>query len=294
MVQDQLVEYVSSQMKLGVARATIKSALIGAGWQETDVEDTLKKAEGSARPVASSPAASPAAFSAPRTSSPAFVSQAQLGKTGEPQAIRVSDLVSASGSATAVSMKMGDKTNSFIKASAGPKKGGSLMKIVGIAVIVLLAGLAGFLYWQNTGLSSKEASLASASAAVATNITSLNNEVAQFDASNTALTAEVASLTAENADLKANLSFAAVPPLASGAPATETVSLTGKLTAGRSSYALTTSYGVVAYVGNAKDAKVIAALAPLLTSTSSVTLTGTHVPGSQYFTITAVNGTSVQ
>ena len=48
MVQDQLVEYVSSQIKLGISRDAIKSALVGVGWAPLDVEDTLKKVEGGA------------------------------------------------------------------------------------------------------------------------------------------------------------------------------------------------------------------------------------------------------
>ena len=55
MVQDQLVEYISSQMKLGIARDAIKSALVGVGWAPLDVEDTLKKVEGGAAPVRYSP-----------------------------------------------------------------------------------------------------------------------------------------------------------------------------------------------------------------------------------------------
>jgi uncharacterized protein Smg (DUF494 family) len=45
MVQDSLVEYISSQMKAGISRDAIKASLVGAGWQAADVEDTLKKVE---------------------------------------------------------------------------------------------------------------------------------------------------------------------------------------------------------------------------------------------------------
>ena len=58
MVQDQLVEYISSQLKLGVARDTVKSALVGVGWAQLDVEDTLKKVEGGAAPLSGQPVAS--------------------------------------------------------------------------------------------------------------------------------------------------------------------------------------------------------------------------------------------
>jgi len=50
MVQDQLVDYISSQLKANASRDTIKAALTGAGWEAADVEDTLKKVEGMSRP----------------------------------------------------------------------------------------------------------------------------------------------------------------------------------------------------------------------------------------------------
>jgi hypothetical protein len=46
MIQDQLVEYINSQLKLGVSRDAIKSALVGVGWQVVDVDDTFKKIDG--------------------------------------------------------------------------------------------------------------------------------------------------------------------------------------------------------------------------------------------------------
>ena len=52
MVQDQLVEYVSSQLKLGISRDAVKAALTGVGWAPLDVEDTLKKVEGAAAALA--------------------------------------------------------------------------------------------------------------------------------------------------------------------------------------------------------------------------------------------------
>lgn len=302
MVQEQLVDYISSQLKLGVARGAIKSALITAGWVETDVEDTLKKVEGAAKPVP--PPASP--VMSPRPSS-VSVSPAQLGKSSDTQAIRVSDLLSASSAVSSSKPVSTSATKTPAKAtmmkdvSTAPqmgmqtqKKGGWVMKTILIVVVVLLAGLSGYLYWQNMGLAGKVASLNSESGAVTNSVTSLTAQVAALNASDTALTAQVTSLTAANIDLQANLSFAAIPPLSAGAPTSETVSLTGALTGTKTSFTLTTPYGVVAYVANAKTAAVAAALAPLLTSSSSVTLTGTHVPGSQYLTVVTVNGTSVQ
>jgi hypothetical protein len=288
MVQPQLTEYISSQVKLGVSRQAIKSALVGAGWAETDVEDTLKKVE----------EASKLAAAAMPTKSVAA-----------PQSVRMSDLISASAWPAAGSMASGALKKSDSKSEPpldlakakmpkemvfSPKAGGgATMKIVMGILILGLAGLAGFFYSQNSSLGARVAKVASESADVAARAATLNNQVKALTASTTALAAEVASLTAENAELRANLSFAAVPPISSGAPSSETVSISGRLTGGKSSFTLTTPYGVLVFVQNAKDAKVSAALTPLLTSTSSVALTGTHVPGSQNITVTAVNGSSL-
>ncbi len=321
MVQDQLVEYISSQMKLGVSRETIKAALTGAGWAVMDVEDTFKKVEGGGKPAviaSTTPASAAAATATPLSAmstgiSPkpmsstvpaSFSSSASAAggtgggavKSAGPQTIRMSDLVSANVAASPVtsSTKSALPKNQPLGSVSigGAPKNGRIMMIVGIVIIVALGALAGYLYFQNNGLAAQVASLSAQSADVTSHVSSLNAQIQAFDVSNTALTAQVAMLTAENADLLTNLSFAAVPPLSSGTPASETVSVSGTLTGGKASYALTTQYGVVIYVKNATDVNVAAALKPLLASTSTVSLTGTHVPGSQYITVTAVNGSS--
>jgi hypothetical protein len=309
MIQNQLVEYISSQIKAGVPRAAVKSALIGVGWAEADVEDTLKKVEGASGPAA---AATPASVSPRPVSSVSFPASSASSAGGAsgmggaataPKTIRMSDLVSASSAAPSLSMggaaKGGTATSATKSQPANPTKfvktgggagSGRGMKIVGIVLIVVFAGLAGYLYFENSGLSAQVASLNGQSSGISAQITTLNAQVQALDASDTALTAQVASLMQENADLTTNLSFVAAPPLSSGTPAAETISISGMLTAGKSVYALTTPYGVVAYVKNAADAKVIAALKPLANGTSTVILTGDHVPGSQYLTVTTVNG----
>jgi len=305
MVQDQLVEYVSSQLKLGISRDAVKSALAGAGWIATDVEDTLKKVEGANKPAAPATSSAPAVSSKPAYSqigASSFTAPASgAAKSADQPSIKVSDLISASGSAMSFSNnsvagqqgKMVQKTKAFVEdpMPASKTKRGLILKIVGLAVILGLGGFAGYLYFQNNDLAAKVATLGGASADVTSRVASLTGQVQALNASNTALAAEARSLTAENALLQANLSFAAVPLASSGvSTSSQTVSISGKLTAGKSSYTLTTSYGVLVFVQNAKDTKVDAALKPLLTSTSSVMLVGTHVPGSQYITVTAVNG----
>jgi cell division protein FtsB len=307
MIQDQLVEYVSSQMKLGVSRDAIKAALAGAGWAPVDVEDTLKKVEGLAKPAAPvgmstapmSVSTKPASSVTSASFSPS--SMTQPGTT-QPQSIKVSDLVSASPAAIKnAEMKRPETKNANMqpiqpmkpidlkKLSTEPeKKGGIVMKIIGVVLIVALAALAGFLYWQNSNLTAKVATIGGTSTDIAASVASLTAQVQAQDASNTELAAEVASFTATNALLQTNLSFVATP--SGAATSSETVSVSGKLSVVKAIYTITTPYGVLVSVQNSKDAKVIAALTALATSTDPVNLTGTHVPGSQFITVTSVNG----
>ncbi len=342
MIQDQLVEYVSSQMKAGVSREAIKAALTGVGWLPNDVEDTLKKVEGagavapasnlnSVKPISfgTSPASAvggpakitwPVAASQPlQKTQPQPVAQPQT----QPQSIRMSDLVSATpaspsigprpvttvSAATTPAASSSEKSAaSFFAASkkmqplevqsfnAAPKhgRGTIVIEITETVIIIVLAALAGFLYWQNTGLSTRVSSLSSESSDVASNLLLLNNQVQALMASNTALTAQGATLAAQNTDLLSSLSFVVVPAGVSAAGATSTVSVSGMISAsGKSPYTLTTASGVAVYVSNAKEAKVVAVLAPFVGNANTVQLTGTHVIGSQYLTVTAVNGTAL-
>ncbi len=106
MVQDQLVEYITTQIKAGVSGDAIKAALLGAGWQAADVEDSMKHVQGSAAGASVagiSATAKPSSTSGPSTSFPASFKPAASSSpssspasAGGPQVIRVSDLVSSS------------------------------------------------------------------------------------------------------------------------------------------------------------------------------------------------------
>ena len=127
--------------------------------------------------------------------------------------------------------------------------GNMIMMIVGIVIILALAGLAGFLYFQSSGLTAKITALNAQSSGVTASLASLNTQLQTLNASNTALAAQVISLTSANVDMMNNLSFVAVPTgAAANASGTSTISVSGMLTGGKSSYALTTQYGVVIYV----------------------------------------------
>ncbi len=327
MIQDQLVEYISSQLKLGIARDTIKTALTGVGWAPLDVEDTLKKVESGAASSAPAQSAAPQKTAEPSsnvTASPKFVSFSMPGtvtgqvKNTEPQAVRVSDLVStvapassaspmgsapkiiSSGAATMGQTTIGkDSLKGSVvgayptfTASAAPKKKGIglLLEILGIVLIVLLGAFSGYLFFKNSSLTSQlQAAQGGGDQSAVQNAAS---QIQALNASNTALEAEVTSMTSANQDLMTNLSFF-TPPIGTPASATSTpVSVSGTLSAGlgKNTYLITTSYGVKVYVKNSADKGVAAALQPLLGTT--VQLAGTYIPGTPNVTVTNVNGLS--
>lgn len=375
MVQDQLVDYISSQMKLGVPHESIKAALVGAGWVAADVDDTMKKVGETEKPAAlpgtmsaapavhvggasapaggSSPMGSPhvsvgaspagamsagsmSAMGAASTAAKPASSPMTMGTgaaTAKPSmsmgtspagagapALRVSDLVSATAGKSASAAPMtslsslgkgsspmtggtiakpqssmgmgGSGMGASMAAAAHPEKKGRGMMIVGIVIIVALVGAAGYLLFENMSLAGQISSLNGTSSGVSSQISDLNNQISNMVASNTALMARVETLTAQSADLAANLSFVAIPS-GTAQGATSTVTVSGKLAGGKAVDTLTTPYGVIIYVANSKDAKVSAALTPLVNGTNTVQLTGTHVIGSPNLTVTAVNGTPV-
>jgi len=313
MVQDQLVEYISTQLKLGVSRDAIKSALTGVGWVPLDVEDTLKKVESAAAPASVQPAVAPKTVQpiSSAASPSKFVSFSMPGtvasptKNPEPQTVRVSDLVSATAPASGTPLGSSPKiissgvmkdmskaplsgASSALTVSPVQKKRGiGLFGMLAIILIVLLGALAGYLFMQNNKLNAGLQVQSGQSQSVVQNSAS---QIQELNASNAALTAEIASTTAANQNLMTNLSFFVLPV---GMSATSTpVSVSGVLAAGlgKNTYLITTSYGVKVYVKNSADQGVAAALEPLLGTT--VQLAGTYIPGTPNVTVTSVNGAS--
>ncbi len=328
MIQDSLVEYVSSQMKLGVSRDAVKSALTGVGWSAIDVEDTLKKVESDkAQPAAT---AQPAA---PMTQKPSMLAAAQTMPSGavtsKPSSPLTSfsplDIVSdvqsapaqperAAGMATGSpqspaknffgkkTASAGDNKIEKMKMPSGAKEyppkisGWKIADIIEAVIIVGLAALSGFLYFQNSALSAK---VSGQNAGAASQVSGLTAQVQTLTASNADLKNKVASLTAESADMLTNLAFLAVPVTGvqgssspASVPTTGTATISGVLQNGaRSSYVITTSYGVKVAVKNSSDANVRAALASLIGTT--VQVTGTYLQGSALITVTAVNGSAL-
>ncbi len=307
MVQEQLVDYISSQMKLDVSRDAIKSALVSAGWVAGDVEDTLKKIDTATPAAQQTPTvkaftASPAVAGTAGISGQSMASKpAAMGgsaKIADPGTIRVSDLVSPKEQ-PAVKFDPG-KFGGTIKGNtfqadppasvagaigggtvSGGGKGRLIGEIVGGIIIVALAGLAWSYASQNGGLAAQITSLNAQSANVSSQLSSLRTEL---DASSTSYAAQVASLTATNANLALELSFYAVPP---GGATTTPISIQGTVSAGRQ-YVLATPDNAKIYVANSYDPKIAPDLKAAVGKT--VTLSGTYVPGSDVMTVASVSG----
>ena len=314
MVQDQLVEYITSQLKAGVSGDTIKATLVAAGWQSADVDDTLKKVQPA---PAVSAAAQPTGMGSSLSSGPKPISTAKV----EPQTIRVSDLVSASTSDKAMSMSSGAKpidtraesTKKFLTPSVSPtsmnfqqspvtrsstpssspshssSRGPITTEILLGVLMVAFGALAAYFLFANRSLSGQVATLTAQSSGVSTQVSTLQN---QMDASTTALTAQVASLSTANQELALDLSFYAVP-LGTSATSTSTSMLTGSVSGGGTkSYVITTPNGAKVLVANSKDPKVVTLVQPLV-GTTTVQFGGTYTPGIDSVTLTVVNGVSL-
>jgi hypothetical protein len=298
MIQDQLVEYINSQMKTGVSRDTIKSTLITAGWQATDVEDTLAKVEStsSSQPITAMPSslgASPVSTSAAAKPGPQTIKMSDLISTSDPATVSTASKVFATSGPKPIEAKPGATSYSAKDFSPSPKTshGALIVEIVLGVLVVTIGAFAGYLYFQNNTLGSQVAKLNSQSSGNSSQLATLQQNVA---ASTTAWTAQLATANGQNKELQTELSFYAVPAGNSGT-ATSSATLSGMITGGdKVPYLITATYGAKIYISNSKAANVIAALQPLEASSTTATFTGTYLPGADSLTLTAVNGTALQ
>jgi hypothetical protein len=339
MIQESIVDYINSQMKLGVSRDAIKTTLTGAGWVAADVEDTLKKVEAAkmSSPISAMPAAS--AMTAAKPAEPAVTSRIITPVGGpaaaagpEPQTIKVSDLISSTPAAkpaaapmskspmtgpaampsTTTNMPAGIKSANTFQATSYPgmkprgSRGALITEIVLVVIILAVGGFAGFLFMQNNSLNSQLSSLSGQSSGVNAQLSTLE---AQVVASTTALTTQVSTLNSANQELQTELSFL-VAPTSTTPGATSTATISGTVSAGKTSYVIMATYGTKIYIANSKAASVIAAINPLLATggttgvgaaasttpvqpAATAQFTGTYTPGLDVITLTAVNGTSL-
>jgi cell division protein FtsB len=325
MIQDQLVDYISSQLKLGIAHDTIKAALTGAGWPTMDVDDSFKKVEGATTPAVSmTQPAKPAATVSPATFSGSGNSFSSAGNNpvkkpgtmSEPQTIRVSDLVSASSASLtaspaasqpkvapvekkpffvsgAASVTAVSAATKSVSTSPAKTKHGFSGTIVWIVLTVLFALLAGYFYYENSTLSAQVGAVNSVGQNVNAQVASLQAQVQNLTASSTALANQNGSLVAANQELTTNLSFLVAPTGTTSQASSTNFIVTGSMVSGgKPTYVITTTYGIKIYVKNSADTLVRTFLQPIVDSSSGAEIAGTHIPGTANVTVTGVNGVS--
>lgn len=298
-MNQQLKDYINQQTKVGVSSDVIKTALLDAGWQESDINEAMAGSSPSAGAGISKPvdAAKPAGVNPPEIKTVDILSAFSKNFPGagaqsaeaklSPASFMTSDIFQSkdesmfqSKGAAVQPLASGNKPQ-----SVSSMRGTSFLQkpivpiILGAVSLVFLAG-AGILYAQNSGLQAK---LNSASGENA----SLNGKLKSLESDKIAFASQVALLNQTVSDLGNQLSIFAAP--AGTSTAELPISVKGTLGGGgKSPYSLTTSRAVVVYVKNSKDAKVDAMLKPL--AGNQVEISGTHGAGSNYITVTSVDG----
>jgi hypothetical protein len=272
MVQQQLVDYIKSQLKVGVASDVIRNALTEAGWSTADIEDSLKNIESASG--AALPPSTPIVVSD-------LVSNSKLDVMIPTQVTGKEEKKSLADKLTESKQKMpAQKFNKSL-----------LLSIVLGVLAIGFAAAAVYFYLQNSGLQDKLIAATGTGLSADSKISALNSQVAELTNKNTDLSSQIASLTAANQELAGNLSlFVAAPGVSTSEVA---VAFGGMLAGGgKVEYSITSTSGVKIFVSNSKDAKVDTALKPLLGN--AVQISGTHTPGSQKVTVSGVNGAPLE
>lgn len=273
MIQQQIVDYAKSQLKLGISQDAVKNALVRAGWAEADVEDSFGSME----------------IGGSRGSAPE-----EKAKKPEGAPIIVSDLIA--NSQLEVMPLVGDKELASAK-SVKPKKflptpkfhlNKATTVIIVLGVLVAgLAAIAAILYFQNKDLAVLE-ELEEGAASSGAQVAELQVQIAGLNEQISLLQSELQS---ETESIKTELSlFVALPD----SPGSKEITLKGTLHGGEggdAGYTLETQLGSVVIIVNSADEGVENVLRPLVGN--EVEITGSHAPGSAMVEITKVNGSDI-
>ncbi|MDO8664509.1 MAG: hypothetical protein Q7K44_03140 [Candidatus Liptonbacteria bacterium] len=314
----QLKDYIAEQTKLGVSKDMVKSALLGAGWKEDDINQAVTEAESgpqeiaplkpaslvqpiqqikpaqsaqqtqSAQPAKSTevsqafkPVNMPGSFSTAAKDSPVSFITSDIFKPKSEPVFQSLDAKSKTSSNSPEAKPQVISMTQNDKSAAG--MGDKILTIsLGVVSIILLGGNVYF-FLQNGGLRSNFDSLNNGKASSESQIASLTTDKKN-------LTDEVGSLSKIITDLNSQISIFAVP--ADSSSTTVSFDVVGMLGGGgKSLYSLTTSKNIVLFVKNSKDADVESVLKSL--TGKQVGIGGTHQPESTQLTVTTVNGQPV-
>jgi hypothetical protein len=297
MVNQQLRDYISEQIHLGVATEAVKSALLESGWAEADVNEAmqLESTSGSAPATAqiSKPAVSqqpviatkPAQINVPAT---ADIVQPKITVTAKASA--PATVAFGSGSAiqqNAVSSSVKPNSEGITAGLAMNAKSAHASRVPLIVVTILLLGVSTIAVFFYMKMGSLRAQIDTAGVQGGT----AQSKLAGLTKERDTLMNQAEVTSAENKDLMAHLSLFVV---SGGATGDQAISLSGTLIAPNSKglFTLKTSRGAVATIKNSKDGLVDKTLRPL--EGKSVQISGMHSAGSSEITVLTVNGASVQ
>ncbi len=296
-INQQLKEYIVNQLALGVSKEAVKSALLEAGWQASDVDEAVASLE---LPVKNNAPAQPIETAKPIEIKPVGDSVSISKDTAGPQkpsrlSFVISDIFQPkdeplfqpqggaspqrSTSENEVQVMTLDTKNNTVQG-----KGKFVLPLVWGVVAVAFLGAAVFFYLQNNDVRAQLDAITQES-------TSFKTQLASLTESKDSLTNQVVALNQTITDLNNQLSIFATPLNASTSEAP--FSLAGKIGGGEKLlYTLTTNKDIVVYIKNSKDANVDAALKPLLGN--QVRISGTHLAGSNYLMVTQINGQFIE
>ncbi|MEY4731485.1 MAG: hypothetical protein RL681_431 [Candidatus Parcubacteria bacterium] len=296
MVNQQLIDYIKSQLQVGVGKDVIKSALLESGWAVVDVEDALKQASIAARTTAPGAAVQPAAQSVAASAGgvvmtsdifqpknePVFDPKATVGSAAKAQA-QPAGVTGKSAGPVVVGAAAAASAS-----SGGRKFGGSFMVTIALGVgFVVCAGAAVYFYMQKSDLATQLVPLE----ATRTEADALKQKMTVLQQERDNLTAQVAQLQTTNGTLVGDLALFKMPD-GTAPGATDGVVVTGTLRQDGSQFTIFTANEITIVIKNSKEAKVSGVLQPLIGN--SITVSGTHVVGSREVTVTNVNGTRIQ
>ena len=285
MVQQQIVGYAKSQLKLGVRIDAIKGALLGAGWAEADVSDSLRVVDSD--------------FAAGQSKEPAKQANIDISSIfGVKPDIKRTSLssgplnekpVAAVGVKTGFSLPgkpidkkdgakvLGEifgKTGKFISASKS-HLGERMSATIILVVVAAISSFAAVWFYIKSGKIEDELAVLRAGGDLSIKVAELSSRVEALDKEAKSLTGQL-------------LFFARASDISEA----EISDLGGILVGNSGRYLLVTRLGTVITIENSKDKDVDAALAPRVGK--EVEIGGTYVPGSGVITATTVDGKPIK
>ncbi len=293
----QLKDYISQQTKLGVSKDAMRSALLGAGWNESDVTQAMTESEVGTQAAAAQPAqpVQPAVSAQPiqqpvqQPSSPVSGIAATISGMKPAAPFMTSDIFQPKGEAVFKSSAPGQPAVQkpaavSINAEPGKNKGNVLTIVLGVISVLLLGGNVYF-YFQSTAKQPQAPAITGTGTGQ-----QQEAQIASLTTDKNTLTQQVDTLNKTMADLSGQLAI--FEPASTSTITSVSFDVSGTLGGGgKVLYSLTTSRNIILSVKNSKDAKVEAALKDLIGK--QISLQGTHQPGSVSLTVVSVNNQPV-